>query len=107
MKKRSSSPTTRPTASPRASARATSAPTSQSFRARPEYFSVSAQVGTALHCANALQAGTVWVNNYDNFDVALPFGGYKESGWGRDKGEYALENYTNIKAVMMPVDPKN
>ena len=43
--------------------------------------------GTALYAAKALQAGTVWVNCYDNFDVAVPFGGYKESGWGRDKGE--------------------
>ena len=63
-------------------------------------------VGTALHAAGELQAGTVWVNCYDNFDVAAPFGGYKESGWGRDKGEYALENYTNVKSVMISVDPR-
>ena len=63
-------------------------------------------VGTALHCANELAAGSVWVNCYDNFDVACPFGGYKESGWGREKGEYALENYTSVKCIMMPIDPK-
>merc|ERR1719456_410886 len=46
-------------------------------------------VGTALKVASDLDAGTVWVNCYDNFDMAAPFGGYKESGWGREKGEYA------------------
>ena len=39
----------------------------------------------------------------DNFDMACPFGGTKESGWGREKGEYALENYTTIKCVMTPI----
>ena len=62
--------------------------------------------GTAMYAAKELQAGTVWVNCYDNFDVAAPFGGYKESGWGRDKGEYALDNYTETKAIMMPIDRK-
>ena len=42
----------------------------------------------------------------DNFDMACPFGGYKESGWGSDKGEYALDNYTITKCVMLPVDTK-
>ena len=41
----------------------------------------------------------------DNFDMACPFGGTKESGWGREKGEYALENYTNVKVVMVPMGP--
>ena len=59
-----------------------------------------------MYAAKELQAGTVWVNCYDNFDVAVPFGGYKESGWGRDKGEYALDNYTETKAIMMPIDRK-
>jgi len=63
-------------------------------------------VGSALATARDLEAGTVWVNCYDNFDVAAPFGGFKESGWGREKGEYALENYTQVKCVMMPMDPK-
>jgi aldehyde dehydrogenase (NAD+) len=63
-------------------------------------------VGTALSVARDLEAGTVWINCYDNFDLAAPFGGFKQSGWGREKGEYALENYTEVKCVMMPVDPK-
>jgi len=64
-------------------------------------------VGTALAAASDLDAGTVWINCYDNFDMAAPFGGYKESGWGREKGEYALENFTQVKCVMMPMDSKN
>lgn len=43
-----------------------------------------------------LRAGTVWVNSYNLFDSAVPFGGYKESGIGREKGEYALSNYTKV-----------
>jgi aldehyde dehydrogenase (NAD+) len=46
-----------------------------------------------------LRAGTVWVNTYNQYDDAMPFGGYKLSGVGRDKGEYALENFTQVKAV--------
>jgi aldehyde dehydrogenase (NAD+) len=64
-------------------------------------------VGTALKVAHDLDAGTVWINCYDNFDMACPFGGYKQSGWGREKGEYALENYTSVKCVMVPMDCKH
>jgi len=63
-------------------------------------------VGTALYLANRLQGGTVWVNCYDNFDNACPFGGFKQSGWGREKGQYALDNYTEVKCVMIPTDAK-
>src|SRR5438105_2136424 len=49
--------------------------------------------------ANGLRAGTVWVNCYDVFDAAAPFGGYKMSGHGRELGEYALELYTEVKTV--------
>jgi acyl-CoA reductase-like NAD-dependent aldehyde dehydrogenase len=44
-------------------------------------------------------AGTVWINCHNVFDAALPFGGYKESGWGREMGEFVLNNYTEVKAV--------
>lgn len=64
-------------------------------------------IGTALSVARDLDAGTVWINCYDNFDMACPFGGFKMSGWGREKGEYALENYTAVKCVMVPVDCKH
>jgi aldehyde dehydrogenase (NAD+) len=49
--------------------------------------------------ANGLRAGTVWVNCYDVFDAAAPFGGFKQSGIGRELGEYALSLYTEVKTV--------
>jgi phenylacetaldehyde dehydrogenase len=49
--------------------------------------------------ARQLKAGTVYVNCYNIFDAALPFGGYKESGWGREMGHEALTEYTEIKSV--------
>ena len=56
-------------------------------------------IGKALRMAHALRAGTVWVNCYDVFDAAAPFGGYKMSGIGRELGEYALQLYTEVKTV--------
>src|SRR6266849_2451801 len=49
--------------------------------------------------ADGVRAGTVWVNCYDVFDAAAPFGGYKQSGIGRELGEYGLANYTEVKTV--------
>jgi acyl-CoA reductase-like NAD-dependent aldehyde dehydrogenase len=49
--------------------------------------------------ARELEAGTVWVNTYHPLDAASPFGGYKQSGFGRELGEYALDLYTQIKSV--------
>ncbi|KAL5987555.1 hypothetical protein ACLOJK_035303 [Asimina triloba] len=51
----------------------------------------------------ALKAGTVWVNCFDVFDAAIPFGGFKESGQGREKGIYSLSNYLQVKAVVSPL----
>jgi aldehyde dehydrogenase (NAD+) len=56
-------------------------------------------IGKAHRLAAELKAGTVWVNCYDVFDAAAPFGGFKMSGIGRELGEYALRNYTEIKTV--------
>jgi aldehyde dehydrogenase (NAD+) len=53
----------------------------------------------ALQISHTLRAGSVWVNCYDVFDAAAPFGGYKYSGLGREKSEYALSNYTEVKSV--------
>ena len=53
----------------------------------------------AHRLASQLRAGTVWINCYNIFDAALPFGGYKQSGWGREMGHDALEMYTEVKAV--------
>ena len=54
---------------------------------------------TAIEVSNALKAGTVWVNTYNTLHWQLPFGGYKESGIGRELGEVALDNYTQTKTV--------
>jgi len=56
-------------------------------------------VKKAHYVANQLKAGTVWVNCYNVFDAASPFGGYKQSGIGREMGSYALDNYTEVKSV--------
>jgi phenylacetaldehyde dehydrogenase len=53
----------------------------------------------AHRIASLLRAGTVWINCYNVFDAALPFGGYKQSGWGREMGHEVLEQYTEVKAV--------
>ena len=53
----------------------------------------------ALKAAKAIRAGTVWVNAYNLFDAALPFGGFKESGFGREMGSVGLDNYTEVKTV--------
>ncbi|KAN0134742.1 Aldehyde dehydrogenase domain containing protein [Lactarius tabidus] len=53
----------------------------------------------AIEFAHKLEAGTAWVNCVNTLNVNVPFGGYKQSGVGRELGEYALMNYTNVKAV--------
>jgi aldehyde dehydrogenase (NAD+) len=58
-------------------------------------------VGKAHRIANSVRAGTVWINCYDVFDAAAPFGGFKMSGMGRELGEQALQNYTEVKTVTM------
>lgn len=57
----------------------------------------------ATRFANAIKAGTVWVNCHLMFDAALPIGGYKESGWSRDSGMQAVDNYLETKTVCMVV----
>jgi aldehyde dehydrogenase (NAD+) len=56
-------------------------------------------ISKAHKIASQLRAGTVWVNCYNVFDAASPFGGYKQSGIGREMGSYALNNYTEVKSV--------
>jgi aldehyde dehydrogenase (NAD+)/phenylacetaldehyde dehydrogenase len=59
----------------------------------------SRDVGRAHRVAHAIRAGTVWVNTYNMYDPGAPFGGYKQSGFGRDLGRTALEQYTESKTV--------
>ncbi len=56
-------------------------------------------ISKAHRIARELRAGSVWINCFNIFDAALPFGGYKQSGWGREMGHDALELYTEVKAV--------
>jgi len=61
-------------------------------------------IGRAHALAKKLRAGTVWINCYNVFDASLPFGGYKQSGWGREMGHEVLNNYTEVKAVTAQPD---
>ena len=59
----------------------------------------TADTSKALRLADDLQAGTVWINTYGMFDVAVPFGGRKQSGFGRELGAEALEPYLQSKSI--------
>ena len=57
-------------------------------------------ISKAHRTAKRLRAGTVWINTYHVFDAAMPFGGYKQSGWGREMGHAVLNNYLETKSVV-------
>jgi len=59
----------------------------------------------AHYVARKLQAGTVWINTYNVYDTAAPFGGYKQSGFGREMSAHALEHYTQVKTVWVDLNP--
>jgi aldehyde dehydrogenase (NAD+) len=61
-------------------------------------------VKKAHRFARDLEAGTVWINTYHPGDAASPFGGYKQSGFGRELGEYSLDLYTQIKSVWVDLN---
>ncbi|MEI4619599.1 aldehyde dehydrogenase family protein [Bacillus cereus] len=61
-------------------------------------------VKTAHQVANQLKAGTVWINSYNLENAASPFGGYKQSGIGREMGSYALDNYTEVKSIWVSLE---
>ncbi|HEX3683516.1 MAG TPA: aldehyde dehydrogenase family protein [Bryobacteraceae bacterium] len=73
-------------------------------RANKTIYGLAAAVWTrditkAHNIANNVRAGTVWINCFDVFDAAAPFGGFKQSGIGRELGEYGLQQYSEIKTV--------
>jgi aldehyde dehydrogenase (NAD+) len=77
-------------------------------RANDSRFGLAAGIFTesldkAMRVSRHIQAGTVWINCYNVFDNATPFGGYKESGVGREKGQEALKNYLATKCVTLPI----
>lgn len=61
-------------------------------------------INKAHKVAKGLKTGTVWVNCHNIFDAAAPFGGYKSSGFGREMGIHALENYTQVKNVIIQLN---
>lgn len=64
---------------------------------------MSENTHTINRLSRKIKAGTVWVNTYNVFDQSTPFGGYKDSGVGREKGQYALNNYLQTKCVIQPL----
>ncbi|KIM37663.1 hypothetical protein M413DRAFT_76887 [Hebeloma cylindrosporum] len=62
-------------------------------------------ISRGIRVAHALEAGSAWVNNAQVPEVGVPFGGYKQSGIGRELGEYALDTYTQVKAVHINIGP--
>ena len=78
-------------------------------RANDSGYGLAAAVWTrdikkAHYVARKLQAGTVWINTYNVYDTAAPFGGYKQSGFGREMGMHALESYTQVKSVWVDLN---
>src|SRR5437763_12255064 len=61
-------------------------------------------VSRAHRVARALRAGVVWVNCFDRGDITAPFGGFKQSGFGRDKSIHALDKYTDLKSIWIAID---
>lgn len=59
----------------------------------------TSNLNTAIEVSSALRAGTVWVNTYNTLHHQMPFGGYKQSGIGRELGEAALDNYCQTKTI--------
>jgi aldehyde dehydrogenase (NAD+) len=78
-------------------------------RANDSQYGLAAAVWTkdikkAHYVARKLQAGTVWINTYNIYDTAAPFGGYKQSGFGREMSMHALEHYTQVKSVWVDLN---
>jgi acyl-CoA reductase-like NAD-dependent aldehyde dehydrogenase len=78
-------------------------------RANASIYGLAAAVWTrdikkAHYVASKLKAGTVWINTYNVYDTAAPFGGYKQSGFGREMSQHAIEYYTQLKTVWVDLN---
>ena len=62
-------------------------------------------ISRAHRVAKRLRAGTVWINAYEEGDATVPFGGFKQSGFGRDKSLHAIDKYTDLKTTWIHIDP--
>lgn len=67
----------------------------------------SKDIDKVNYLVQGIKAGTVWVNTYLASGTQVPFGGFKMSGFGRENGEYGLQNYTEVKSVIVKVNQKN
>lgn len=67
----------------------------------------SRDIDKVNYITQGLRSGTVWVNSYNVLGVQMPFGGYKDSGHGREMGEYGLNQYTEVKSVITAIPKKN
>ena len=81
-------------------------------RANKTIFGLAASVFTndinkAMTVAHGIRAGTVWVNCYDVLHAQVPFGGFKQSGCGRELGEYGLQQYSEVKTITLQLPQKN
>ena len=63
----------------------------------------TANVDRAIGVARALRAGLVWVNGWDSCDITMPFGGFKQSGFGRDRSLHAMDKYADLKAITFTI----
>lgn len=68
------------------------------------YQNISILVSRALRLVEQLEAGSVWVNQYAAVNFQVPFGGFKQSGQGRELGRYGLEEYYEVKTVSIKMD---
>ena len=67
---------------------------------------LDADITRAHRFAKEIRAGVIWINTYNMFNAASPFGGYKQSGYGREMGKHALDLYTNVKSVWVDLSGK-
>jgi gamma-glutamyl-gamma-aminobutyraldehyde dehydrogenase len=59
----------------------------------------TSDMNAAHRLSNGLRGGTVWVNSFDRSSFATPFGGFKQSGFGRDRSPHAIDKYTDLKTI--------